>query len=188
MRWTKYAVLTLVNLLILAAMAAGQGKPMPEKPTVPLKVQVIIKEYKGANEVSSLPYTVSVTASDQYSGSSRLRMRLHVPAAAGTNGQFSYQNVGTDIDCRGKILGRGLFEIELTVERSSLYPATAAGSAPASNGPALSGIAAHQPIISSFLTDLHLVMRDGETIESTMATDPVSGRVLKVDVTLHVVK
>jgi hypothetical protein len=191
MRWTKYTALTLVSLLIVTAMAAGQGKSqlaVPEKPTVPLKVQVIIKEYKGANEVSSLPYTISVTAGDGWSGFSHLRMDLRVPTAAGDNGQFRYQDVGTDIDCRGKIIGRGLFEIELTAERSSLYPAMAARSGPASNGSALSGIAAHQPIIRRFSAMLDLVMRDGQTIESTMATDPVSGHLLKVDVTLHLVK
>jgi hypothetical protein len=31
-------------------------------------------------------------------------------------------------------------------------------------------------------------MRDGETAESTVATDPVSGHVMRISVTLHVVK
>ncbi len=45
-----------------------------------------------------------------------------------------------------------------------------------------------QPVIRTFRTSLKLLMRDGQTVQSTMATDPVSGRVLKVDITLSVVK
>jgi hypothetical protein len=190
MRWTKYVALSLVSLLILTAMAAGQGKTTPavlENPTIPLKVQVVIKEYKGANKLSSLPYTISVTASDRWGDFTHLRMELRVPIVTGTHGDFSYQDVGTNIDCKGKTLGRGLFDIGLAVERSFLYSAKTANSVAMSNEEGLSP-APTNPIISRFSTGLNLVMRDGETIESTMATDPVSGRVLKVDVTLQVVK
>jgi hypothetical protein len=33
-----------------------------------------------------------------------------------------------------------------------------------------------------------MVLRDGQTAQSTSATDPISGEVLKIDVTLNVVK
>ena len=45
-----------------------------------------------------------------------------------------------------------------------------------------------QPIIRQFRALFRLLLRDGQTVQGTMATDPVSGRVLKLDVTLNVVK
>ncbi len=164
---------------------------------VPIKVQVVFKEYKGAKELSSLPYTIPAPASNHPSKST-LRMGLRVPIPYG-NGQFGYQNVGTDIDCIGSILGGGLFKIQLTLSRSSLYSpknATFNTNSYVTQQPEISGKEnksmafglAPQPIFSNFSTSLDLVMRDGQTIESTMATDPISGRVLRVDITLHVVK
>jgi hypothetical protein len=43
-------------------------------------------------------------------------------------------------------------------------------------------------VFSGFRSSVQLLMRDGQTVQSMMATDPVSGRVLKIDVTLNVVK
>jgi len=49
-------------------------------------------------------------------------------------------------------------------------------------------IDAAKPVVQSFKAELDLLLRDGQTIQSTLATDPVSGRVSKVDVTLNVLK
>jgi len=49
------------------------------------------------------------------------------------------------------------------------------------------GIAA-QPIVRQYRSTMTLLLKDGQTVQRSMATDPVSGRVLKVDVTLNVVK
>jgi hypothetical protein len=45
-----------------------------------------------------------------------------------------------------------------------------------------------QPVVQQFKTEVELLMRDGQTIQSTLATDPVSGRVTKVEVTVNVMK
>ncbi|MGH9401776.1 MAG: hypothetical protein ACRD2P_06685 [Terriglobia bacterium] len=202
MRTKKILTSSLVSFFILAAVATGQNKPMPSEPAkllVPYKIDVVFKEYKGTKELSSLPYTVSGIATDQSPAMSHFRMGLNVPIATGsygiptkggspsasdlafTNTQFSYKNVGTNIDYRGKTLGGGLFEVSLIADRSSLSPTGTAE-------PMLGGIAPHQPMFASFSTSLDLVMRNGQTIESTVATDPIRGLVIKVDVTLHVMK
>ena len=95
-------------------------------------------------------------------------------------------DVGTNVDCSARAAEQGRFNLDLLVERSSLY---AAGpekkSLDWSPGDAPLGT---QPIIRQFKVSLRLLLHDGQTVQGTMATDPVSGRVLRVDVTLNVVK
>ena len=45
-----------------------------------------------------------------------------------------------------------------------------------------------QPVVRQFKSELDLKIREGQVLESTMATDPVSGKVLKVEVSISVVK
>lgn len=190
MRRTKVGMIGVVSFLVLAAVAAGQTaakRPEAQKPLIPLKVDVTFAEYDGAKKVSSLPYVLSVNANDRFvGGRTRLRMGIRVPVSSGRE-DFNYQDVGTNIDCSAKSLEGDVFETDLSVQRSSLYLPSSANTRGALQESSTNPIASH-PIFSSFSANLNLVMHNGQTIESTMATDPVSGRVLKVDVTLHVVK
>jgi len=43
-------------------------------------------------------------------------------------------------------------------------------------------------MIRQFRGDMTLLLRDGQESEATVATDPLTGRVLKVDVVLTVLK
>lgn len=45
-----------------------------------------------------------------------------------------------------------------------------------------------QPVIQAFKSDLDLLIRDGQTLQSTLATDPLSGRVTKVEATVNILK
>jgi hypothetical protein len=45
-----------------------------------------------------------------------------------------------------------------------------------------------EPIVRQFRSFLSLTLRDGQTIESAFATDPLSGKVFKVQVSLNVEK
>ncbi len=210
MRWTKIGTVGVVSLLIVTAAAAGQNTaktPEPTKPLVPLKVNVVFSEYEGAKKVSSLPYVLSVNANDHFfRARASLRMGIRVPISVVGNGlqyQYQYQDVGTNIDCMARSLDGGAYEIELSLARSSVYSprgisyrgevrelsgGSTPTTTPGSNQKSASESNVSHPIFSQFSADLNLVMHDGQTIQSTMATDPVSGRVLKVDATLHVVK
>lgn len=153
-----------------------------EKPSTPLVLQVVFSEYQGEKKVSSLPYILPVNADG-----SRviLRMGLRVPFA--TKGgqnlpmEFQWQDVGTNIDCEAHPVEGGRFRLALRTERSSLYT-------PGPDKEPDDRTLPSQPIFSRFSADFNLTMRDGQTIQSTVATDPVSGRALKTDVTLHMVK
>lgn len=197
MKKTAFAVL-LVVLAFAAAPLHSQDKAKSSEGTkssdpstseiTPLRVQVVFIEYDGEKKVSSLPYTLLVNADDRGPQAS-IRMGLRVPietsSSGGTNKQFQYMDVGTNLDGRADKTDDGRFDLKLNVEKSSLYtPGTA--EKPATVGG--NEIPAGQPIVQQFRSQVNLVVRDGQTIQSTVASDPINGHVLKVEVTLNVVK
>lgn len=191
------AVLVIV-LAVVAPSMRSQDKPKssdgakpaesPAPQITPLRVQVVFIEYDGDKKVSSLPYTLLVNADDR-GPQAAVRMGLRVPietsSSAGAGKQFQYMDVGTNLDGRAERVEDGRFSLKLNVEKSSLYtPGTA--EKPGSLGG--NEILAGQPIVQSFRSQVNLLVRDGQTIQSTVAADPVTGHVLKVEVTMNVIK
>ncbi len=170
---------------------AGEAQAPPEqKPVTPLKVQVVFSEFEGEKKISSLPYTFFVNAEDRPSRHQvSLRMGLRVPVMTGakeSNTNFQYIDIGTDIDCSAEGLDDGRFRLALTVRRSAVHSGASDKKPPSENagepqfGP--------QPIVRSFSSTLDLLLRNGQTIQSTVATEPISGRILKIDVTAWAVE
>jgi len=168
--------------------SASTSKPAEaEKAITPLRVQVVFTEYDGEKKISSLPYTLLVNA-DDIRHHAAVRMGLRVPIEISSNTgvkQVQYQDVGTNLDGRAERTDDGRFLLDLSVEKSSVYK-PGESQKPASVGG--NEISSGQPIIQSFRSQVNLLVRDGQTIQSTVATDPVTGHVLRVDVTLNVVK
>lgn len=193
MRTVRMLTATLIFLLPLPVLYA-QEKPAQEAPLpdVPVKVQILLTEYNGTQKVSSLPYTLYTVSNDPKSNrhNAHLRLGVKVPIAtaeqSGTATQFTYQDVGTNIDCTVNRMSENQFSLDLMVERSSV-------SMPGSHGeesdwkPGDMSLAP-QPIVRSFRDNVMLIMKDGATMEGTSAVDPVTGHVLKIDVTLNVLK
>jgi hypothetical protein len=194
----KKAVLALslaIVVLVVPRMLAqdkeksgGEAKPSPtEKPMTPLRVQVSFTEFEGDKKISNLPYTFLVNADDR-GVKAAVRMGLRVPIETSSNTgakQITYQDVGTNLDGRAEKTDDGRFSLILNVEKSSAY-LPGSNEKPASVGG--NEISSAQPTIQQFRTQVNLLIRDGQTIQSTVAADPVTGRVLKVDVTLNVIK
>lgn len=172
--------------LLFASAAAAQQKPQQESIRyIPLKVDILLTEYDGAKKVSSLPYTLGVTAATTQGESIRaathFRLGVRVPISVQKD-QVQYQDVGTDIDCWANVLPDGTYQLNMAVSRSSVYLAgdkSGAEGTPIANG---------TPAIRSFRISSTLVLRDGQSDESTVASDPLSGHILRISVTLHVVK
>ncbi len=157
----------------------------PERTITPLRVQVVFTEYSGEKKISSLPYTLLVNADDR-GPVAAIRMGLRVPIAATTgtgSRQYQYQNLGTNLDGRAEKTEDGRFVLKLNVTRSSAYTPNSTEKAAGS-----SEISSETPIIQEFSNQVNLLIRDGQTVQSTMATDPITGHVLKVDVTVNVIK
>jgi hypothetical protein len=193
---------TLFPLAVAAALLAfphrGQAqdtaKPEAAKPettktessaerrsaTTPLRVQLVITRFQGEKKLASLPYTFVVNA-----GGARTRMRMGVDTPIPTTStssetgkattSFQYRNVGTNIDLLTNDRGDGRYQLNIGVENSSVL-----------TGPGASVEGA--PLFRRFETNLDSLMRDGQTIQTVASTDPVTGEVVKIDVTLNVVK
>jgi len=157
---------------------------------MPLRIQVVFAEYDGEKKVSSLPYTVLVNANDK-GPQAAVRMGLRVPVEIGVgtdgaNKQYQYQDIGTNLDGRADSTEDGRFNLRLNVEKSSLYTPVA-GDKPGTVAGNPMIIPGHF-IIQSFRSQVNLLLRDGQTMQATVASDPVTGHVLKLEVTLNMVK
>ena len=180
------ATLVVIAALVAPGVAAAQEKPSP---LVPLKVQLVISRSSGEKKISSMPYTLWVTANDSRNRTTSLRMGVEVPVpsivvpkdgAPTTN--FHYRPVGTNIDCSATTEG-GLFKVAITLNDSSVQ-FDANSPAPRPTSTAVAGA----PSFRSFSSNFSILLKDGQSATYTSATDPVSGETLKVDVTLTVLK
>lgn len=193
----KRAVLTglLVCMVFGASLLFGQEKeksaetsktPETQKAVTPLRVQVVFNEYDGDKKISSLPYTLLVNADDRNRTSMRMGLRVPIEISSNTGAkQIQYQDVGTNLDGTAQKADADRFILNLQVEKSSVY---VPGSAQKSASIGGNEISNSQPIIQQFRIQGNLLVRDGQTVQSTAATDPVTGHVLKLDVTVNVVK
>jgi|SRR5208283_157353 len=193
MRKARFALAALLALTVVALHTSAQEKPKPDAkaPASTLKLQVTITEREGEKKVTNLPYTFYLRAADLGPNSpwTKLRTGSRVPVYAGKDGGMQYIDVGTNIDARGVAAEDGRFDITLNLERSwvegeVIVPTEKpTGAAPEANSGHFK-----QPIIRQFKTELTLPMRDGQTSQCTESTDPGSGRVLTISVTMNVVK
>ena len=150
-----------------------------------------MSEFDGAKKISSLPYTMNVSATGKdnpHRNSSFLRMGVKVPVFVGggaKGNQWQYVNVGTNIDCSAKAMGDGRYKIDFNVERTSTY--TPGAQAAAETAPGIKTVGA-RPILRQFHFSTTLVLRDGQSDDSTLASDPFNGHVMRIAVTMHVMK
>jgi hypothetical protein len=185
---------------VRAAQQAPAAVPSPQQPAqaerpaprIPLEVQIVVAKYQGDRRISSLPYVVSVNTGDR----SQLRMGAQVPVQTTApptvdgkpltgvpigGGPVAYRDVGTAIDCFAYLNDDGTYRLALTIEDTSVYvdnQATVDGALKVGD----------LPVFRTFRSSNNLILRDGQTRQFTAATDRVSGEVIRVEVTLTVVK
>lgn len=196
MRLARNGILATLGVMLMSCALAPmraqdkQSAPTETKRVVPIKVVVVVTELDGAKKISSLPYTFFVNTDDSGNrNTSQVRVGLRVPVAmsAATNGaatQFQYMDIGTNIDCMALTAGEGRFKLALSVERSYLT-AIEGNKTLAGEGV---NVSSGNPIVQHFSSSYNLLIRDGQTVEATSTTDPISGRVLQISVTANTVK
>jgi len=171
----------LLVMLVLAfstvAVAQETAKPKQDEHTpavIPLRVQVVFSEYDGERKVANLPYTFTVNADERRAKpGSQIRTGARIPVATGKD-QFTYLDVGTNVDCSATLQDDGRYKLQMALERSSVSPdAQSAGS---------------NPVLRTFRVDLNPVLKDGQSVESIVSADPLNGHVYHVSVTLNVIK
>jgi hypothetical protein len=175
----KNALMMFGLLAVSAYGAAAQEnvKPKPDDHTpavTPVRVQVVFAEYDGEKKVSNLPYTFTVNADERRARpGSLIRSGARIPVATGKD-QSTYVDIGTNVDCSATLQEDGRYKLQMALERSSISPETPAGST--------------TPVMRQFRVDFNPVLKDGQTVESVVSTDPLNGHVYHVSVTINVVK
>ena len=97
--------LTFIGSMVLIAALAGSPVAVAQetaKPLVPLKVQLVVSRYAADKKISSLPYTLWVTANDKRTTS--VRMGVQVPivttSSRGKDGGARHRHINTRISAR----------------------------------------------------------------------------------------
>lgn len=182
--------LLILGLTIPAPKAlAAQDKPSAEAAT-PLKIQIVFTEADDDKKVKSMPYTMVFANANGIGRNpeiAKLRVGSRVPLYTGKDGGLQYIDIGTNLDCRAERLEDGRYTLRLSLERSwvqadvqiPMEQSTPAGGTPGQF---------KEPVIGQYKIDAVMIARVGQPVESTVATDPITGRTLKIDVTLTVLK
>ena len=118
----------------------------------------------------------------------QFRMGVNVPAgtetttsqAGVTTSRPTYRYVGTSIDCAALSLDDGRFRVSISIDDSSIF--TPDSSSPIVR-PGDSSVA-----FRSLTTSNRITIRDGQTVLFATAADRLTGDVVKVDVTVAVIK
>ena len=190
----RFALLVLVcafaahDATLAARELPSQEKQTADKPgMVPLKVDLVVTRQMGDKKISSMPYSMWVTANAP--GSTRLRMGVQVPIVqtvfgseskekgeAGSVPQrsYTYRDIGANIDATATTGPDDRYRLSITLNDTGLHE-----KADSATG---------APMIRNFSSSFQLLLRDKQTATYSSATDPATGEVLKVDVTLTVLK
>jgi hypothetical protein len=191
-RWILAAVFVAGALTAVDA----QEKPLPAQAPAPtasnprtqvgLRVQILLARYQGEKRISSLPYVLGVVSNGTKTS---LRVGTQLPIAStmfGAGNQpsmsYSYKDLGTNIDCQAQDTASGTYNLAITISDSSVQLESLEGSA------TKKATVADVPAFRAFNATFSMLLRDGQTMQYASATDSVSGEVVKIDVTLNVLK
>jgi hypothetical protein len=184
----------LYCLLLLGALSQpmlrmhAQEKPKAEehvKVPTPIKVQIVFTELDGDKRVSSMPYSFTVVSDERMGGkySTSIRTGIRVPIETdGKEQKTTYLDIGSNIDCGIESENDSRFHVYLTFERSALYPNKSG------EGEKLVTNPGGNPLVRTFRGSENLILKDGQTSENLVSTDPLNGHTLHVSVTINVQK
>lgn len=194
-------ILFAVFLALFAVPSSrSQDKPAAPRdvapPPVAYRMQVVLEEYDGTKKISSMPYAIPVATpvvGDMARQRGSLRVGVRIPIVVrGKNGddEVQYIDVGSNIDVSVRSADPERYALELTIDRSSVYVSARDKDgrqevkewAPGDEKPGT------QPLIHNFRSNVSLLVRDGRPAEAVVATDPITGHVLKVEATLTLLK
>jgi hypothetical protein len=175
-----------VFVTVALTAASAQLALAQEKTLVPLKLDVVISRQAADKKISSMPYSMWLTAnSPERQASLRLGVQVPVPNTVipqlkeGEKTEpirsFTNRDIGTNIDASATSAAEGRYAVAITLTDSGLN----------SKGEPTPGGA---PLLRNFTSRFFLLLRDGQTATYMSATDPVTGETLKVEVTLSVLK
>jgi hypothetical protein len=191
----RVAALLLIGMLSPIVLAQDKtksdDKTKVEAQSTPIKVQIVFTEYDGDKKAKSLPYVMYMNAPNANEfkpGWVKFRIGSRLPIYVG-KGDMQYVDIGTNVDARSSYAGDGHVMLQVTLERAWVEGEV---SVPVTKPDASASDSAtghfQEPIIRGFKSELDLKLREGQPVESTVATDPISGKLEKVEISYTIVK
>ena len=188
--------LTVITALLICATIAAPATPVsaqapspvggppqsqqPQGPVSTLKLTVVISRFSGEKKIGNLPFVLLLTPTNDRT-TVQMSSSVPMPSSSVPGGglSYSYQNVGTNISASSdRELSPGQYIVNLTISDSQMLSDAAAPSE------LTKGLMRTQ----SFSSGVRLPLRDGQTISYNAATDKLTGDLVKVEVTLNVLK
>lgn len=195
MRKSEAMLVLFATVTIFCRPLLAQEKPKVENAAkqdarpILLKIQVVFEEFDGEKKTKSMPYSTLLSAGSGNVEFAKIRIGNRVPLYTGKENGLQYIDVGTNLDFRADPLEAGKFAVKVSLERSWVYgdvmiPVDKSVDVPSGGSPGQF----KEPVIGQYKTDVNLLLRDGQTVDSTVATDPLTGRLMKIELTLTIVK
>ncbi len=187
-----FQIIIAASLTLAPFSASGQTRePVAQAapfqrpgPITPLKIEIVVSRYQGDKKISSLPYTLAVNANDgtilpdgRFSAYSvaRLRTGAKVPVATLASPKESPGQAPM-----GPGTYQAIFRVDISIEDTSMYPdgQTARGAQKLNDIPSF----------RTFQLSNTVILKEGQSTQFSAAADRISGELIKVDVTLTVMK
>jgi len=188
-----------VAVLTVAVLMAGSGAAEARQRSgggaadtavpVSLKVTVAILRFEGEKQTASLPFVLWVNA-DGGPGSIQMGSEVPVPTTTMKDGvttsSYNYRSLGTVISCSARELTGGMYKLDLNIQDNQVFRITDSSRAQTDSSRVQAG--GGRPVFQSFRAQHQPILRDGQTVQFAVATDKTNGEVVKLEVTLNVVK
>jgi hypothetical protein len=172
-------------LLLITATLGAQERVEPERPPAPgpLSVQMVVSR-SGDKTAGGLVYSFPCNPRDRKTVI-KSGVEVPVPVRKAEAVEFQYRNVGANIECESAAVAGGRYSVRIAFEHSSLV---GADERPTAAGRTAEAIAAIAPVFRTSMSQFTTLLRDGERARVITGTDPLTGDVTAVDVTLAVLK
>jgi hypothetical protein len=169
------------GLLLIVSAVGAQERAEPERAPglSPLRVRMVISRASGEKKAGSLVYSFPCNSRDRKT-LIKSGVEVPVPVRKADAVEFQYRNVGANIECESAAIAGGKFTLRISFEQSSLVGAD--GQTPA-GGPTAEGVGGN-PVFRTSMGQFTAILRDGQTTQAFAGTDPQTGDVTTVDVTL----
>lgn len=188
---SRFVAVALLCAMALGAAAQEAGPPAGSAPqrnaqapaattSARLRVQLLISRFQDEKKVSSLPYSFIVAPNSNMT-SIRLGVDMPNTASSGPVGNetnnVQYRNIGTNIDCSNvRELPGERYQFDIRAQSITVVPASDTGASSV------------RPLFRRFEANFTVQLRDGQSMQTIASTDPVSGEVVKIEVTINVVR
>ena len=181
MRPYGWMCLAVLALPLGARAQESKAKPLVDGSSklVQTRLNLVLTRYQGEKRLSSRPYAVLAGSEETSSPSGSLFVGSQIPVrTTGANGPtIAFKDVGVKVNGNVRPLGEGRFRVNIKFDDTSV-----AGDAKSA------GREGGDEILRSFASEAVVFLRDGESAPFSSATDPVTGEVVKAEVTLTVLK